>query len=114
MYSNQTTSTAVLFCGAVAVIAAGLGATGPARAETITRTERVFVGDLDLTAESGRTTAMTRVEGAVVRVCARPEGPVAYVRRAVRNCERVARSGAKHQMSRLVERAHERAYARAD
>lgn len=119
MLSNKaTTSTATLLCAAIAILAGGLSA-APAHADSwrwpkgpVTRSERVFIGDLDLTAAPGRETANTRIEGAVVRVC---EPPARFaMRREIRDCQRVARNSANRKMMRIVKAAHARAYARAD
>lgn len=119
MFSRNVTIPSVAMVGGVLAILAGGLSAAPARADTsrwpkppLTRTERVFIGDLDLTAVAGRETANTRVEGAVVRVC---EAPSRFVqRREIRDCQRVARNGANKKMKRIVKAAYARAYARAD
>jgi UrcA family protein len=115
---NVATSAVAMVGGALAILAGGLSA-APAQADpyrwsrpSLTRTERVRIGDLDLTVAAGRDTANTRIEGAVVRVCEPPPG--AYLRREIRDCQRVARNGAKWKMTRIVKAAYARAYARAD
>jgi UrcA family protein len=119
MFSKNAATTSVAMVGGALAILAGSLSAAPAHADAyrwpkppLTRTERVFIGDLDLTAVSGRDTANTRIEGAVVRVC---EPPSRFVqRREIRDCQRVARNGASKKMKRIVKAAYARAYARAD
>jgi UrcA family protein len=120
MYSSPMKNpTAVLLCSAGVILAAGL-AGSPADAQplglsrnydVVVRSERVYLGDLDLRATPGLQVANVRVEDAVARVCA-PTGP--SMRSEVRNCEYEARSRAKRKLQRIVKLSSEHAYARAD
>ena len=123
MFSKpMTSSTAALIGGAVAILAASaIGAPAQAQPlalryshEPIKRTERVYVGDLDLRVTPELATASARVEGAIGRVCANPNGPGPAMRAETRNCERQTRARAKRNLQRIVKLSFERAYARAD
>jgi UrcA family protein len=111
--------TAVVLCSAALILATGL-ASSPADAQplglsrsydVVTRSERVYLGDLDLRITPELQLANVRVEDAVARVCA-PTGP--SMRSEVRNCEYQARSRAKRKLQRIVKLSFEQAYARAD
>ena len=120
MFSNPVKNPTAVFFGCAAVIlAAGLAAS-PADAQplglsrdygVVTRSERVYLGDLDLRITPELQMANVRVEDAIGRVCA-PTGP--SMRSEIRSCEHHARSRAKRKLQRIVKLSFEQAYARAD
>ncbi len=119
MFSKSVAIPSVAMVGGVLAILAGSLSAAPAHADpsrwpkpSLTRSERVFIGDLDLTAATAREIANTRIEDAVVRVCEPPPGP--HLRREIEDCQRVARNSANYKLNRIVKQAHARAYARAD
>jgi UrcA family protein len=75
----------------------------PLTQATTLPSQRVYVGDLDLSSDRGQRQLQRRVSQAVEKVCARPSTRLMHstpVRRSVRSCQQQAWEGVRFQLAR--------------